>query len=74
MLNDVTVLAKKFMIEEGKMLAGYSSVKDSIYFWRTVMSNPYISEQDVDFEMQLIAKYCEQAYCELIGKKDKKEV
>ncbi len=51
MLNDVTVLAKKFMIEEGKMLAGYSSVKDSIYFWRTVMSNPYISEQDVDFEM-----------------------
>ena len=48
MLNDVTVLAKKFMIEEGKMLVGYSSAKDSIYFWRTVMSNPYISEKDVD--------------------------
>lgn len=43
MLNDVTVLAKKYMIEEGKMLVGYSSVKGSIYFWRTVMSNPYIS-------------------------------
>jgi glutamate/tyrosine decarboxylase-like PLP-dependent enzyme len=41
-LNDVTVLAKKFMIEEGKMLVGYSSTKGSIYFWRTVMSDPYI--------------------------------
>lgn len=48
MVNDVTVLAKKYMIEEGKMLAGYSSTKGSIYFWRTVMSNPYISEKDVD--------------------------
>jgi len=48
MLNDVTVLAKKYMIEEGKMLVGYSSTKDSIYLWRTVMSDPYVLESDVD--------------------------
>lgn len=53
------------MIEEGRMLVGYSSTKGSIYFWRTVMGNPYISELDVDEEMQLIAKYCEEAYSEI---------
>jgi hypothetical protein len=31
------------------MLVGYSSSKGSIYFWRTVMSNPYINESDVDY-------------------------
>ena len=65
-LNDLTVLAKKYMIDEGKMLMGYSSTKGSKYFWRTVMSNPYISEKDVDLEMELTQKYCNQAYAFLI--------
>lgn len=30
------------------MLVGYSSTKGSIYFWRTVMSNPYALTTDVD--------------------------
>ena len=68
MLNDVTVLAKKYMIEEGKMLVGYSSTKGSIYFWRTVMSDPYVLEKDVDEEMQLIGKYCELAFDEIENK------
>ena len=50
-LNDVTVLGKKFMIDEGLMLMGYSSSKGSKYFWRTVMSNPYIENKDLDYEM-----------------------
>ena len=68
MVNDVTVLAKKHMIDEGKMLVGYSSTKGSIYFWRYVMSNPYISNSDVDYEMELIKKYCEMAHEELCQK------
>ena len=61
----MTVLAKKYMIEEGKILIGYSKSKMPYYFWRTVMSNPYNSTQDVDFEMQMIGKYCEMAYSSL---------
>jgi hypothetical protein len=44
------------------MLVGYSKAQVKYYFWRTVMSNPFLSEKDVDYEMDLIAKYCEQAY------------
>lgn len=40
-LSQVTVLAKKYMIEEGKILIGYSKSKLPYYFWRTVLSNPY---------------------------------
>ena len=41
MLGKVTVLAKKFMIEEGKILIGYSKSRTPYYFWRMVCSNPY---------------------------------
>ena len=43
LLGQVTVQAKKYMIEEGKMLVGYSKSKLPHYFWRPVMSNPYLS-------------------------------
>ena len=69
MLGDVTVLAKKFMIEEGKMLVGYSTSKGSKYFWRTVMSNPYTTKEEVELEMELTAKYCQMAYEEILGQK-----
>lgn len=44
LLSKVTVLAKKFMIDEGKMLTGYSKSKLPYYFWRAVMSNPFLTE------------------------------
>jgi hypothetical protein len=65
LLSKVTVLAKKYMIDEGKIMVGYSKSKSDYYFWRTVMSNPYNSPEDIDYEMELIGKYCEQAYTEL---------
>lgn len=43
LLSKVTVLAKKFMIDEGKMLTGYSKSKLPYYFWRAVMSNPFLT-------------------------------
>ena len=43
-LGRTCVLAKKFMIREGKMLSGYSSTKGSPYFWREVMLNPFNTE------------------------------
>lgn len=46
------------MIEEGKMLVGYSKSQVKYYFWRTVMSNPFLKEKDVDYEMELTVKYC----------------
>ena len=58
MLSKVTVLAKKYMIDEGKVLVGYSSSKSSHYFWRTVTSNPFNTTEDIDFKMELIEKYC----------------
>jgi len=48
-LSQITVLAKKYMIEEGKMLVGYSKSQVKYYFWRTVMSNPFICEKDIDY-------------------------
>ncbi len=54
----MTVLAKKYMIEEGKILVGYSKSQVKYYFWRTVMSNPFLNEKHVDYEMELIAQYC----------------
>ena len=43
LLGQVTVLAKKFMIEEGRILIGYSKSKLPYYFWRPVMLNPSLS-------------------------------
>jgi len=40
------------------MLVGYSKSQVKYYFWRTVMSNPFLNEKDVDYEMDLIGKYC----------------
>ena len=47
-LSKVTVLAKKYMINEGKMLIGYSKSKLPYYFWRTVTSNPYNTPEDIE--------------------------
>ena len=68
LLSKVTVLAKKYMIDEGKLLVGYSSSKSPYYFWRTVTSNPYNTNEDMDFKMKLIGEYCEQAFKELMTK------
>lgn len=65
LLSKVTVLAKKFMIEEGKILIGYSKSKQPYYFWRTVMSNPFLTTEQADLEMDLLVKYCELAYEEI---------
>lgn len=64
-LSKITVLAKKFMIEEGKMMCGYSKSKSEYYFWRMASLNPFITNKDVEYELELIAKYCEMAYDEL---------
>jgi hypothetical protein len=48
-LSKITVLAKKFMIDEGKILIGYSKSQIKHYFWRTVMSNPFLQEKDIDY-------------------------
>lgn len=56
-LSKLTVLAKKYMIDEGKMLVGYSKSRTNYYFWRTVMNNPFIENKHVDYEMDLIGKY-----------------
>lgn len=68
MLSKITVLAKKFMIEEGKILIGYSSSKSPHYFWRTVMVDPFITFADVEYELEHIAKYCEQSYEAILQK------
>lgn len=65
MVSKVTVLAKKFMIEEGQMLVGYSKSKLPYYFWRIVMSNPFLTTQQIDQEMLLLVKYCQLAYQEI---------
>ena len=41
LVSKVTVQAKKYMMEEGKMLLGYSKSKLPYYFWRPAMSNPF---------------------------------
>jgi len=46
MLSKVTVEAKKIMISDGKMLVGYATNdKDNNYFWRNVMSNPFLTNK-----------------------------
>lgn len=57
-LSAITVLAKKYMIEDGKILIGYSKSKGPHYFWRQVMSNPHNTHEEADFEMERIAEYC----------------
>lgn len=47
------------MIDEGKILISYATNgKDSNYFWRHVMSNAFISNDDLDYEMGLLSEYC----------------
>lgn len=46
-LNKTTVLAKKIMLDEGKIMIGYSSTKGSIYFWRIVFSNPFLTREQL---------------------------
>ena len=46
------------MIEEGKVMIGYSSVKGRPYFWRIVLANPYVTEDHLLEALGLIEKYC----------------
>ena len=65
-LSRVTVEGKKVMIEGGKVLIAYATNgRDSNYFWRQVFSNPFISAEDVDYELGLLAEYCEESYAKL---------
>ena len=57
----IHVLAKKFMIEEGKVMIGYSKTKGKPYFWRLVASNPFLEDKHVEYEIEHLAKYCEMA-------------
>lgn len=65
-------MAKKFMLEEGKIIVGYSSTRGSIYFWRIVLANPYLKKEDMFEHLNLLVKYCNQAY-EVVVKEFKKE-
>ena len=63
MLSKVTVQAKKLMITDGKMLVGYATNgKDNNYFWRNVMSNPFLTNEQIDEELEMMTGYCEQAW------------
>ena len=65
-LSKINVSAKKLMIDEGKVLIGYATNgKNDNYFWRNVMSNPFINEEDVDFELDCIERYCKTAHEDL---------
>lgn len=67
-LSKVTVEGKKVMIDEGKTMTSYATNgRDSNYFWRQTMSNPFIGEEDVRYELGLIAEYCERAYNKLFN-------
>jgi len=51
------------MINDGKMLIGYATNgKDNNYFWRNVMSNPFLTSEQIDDEQEMLAGYCEQAW------------
>lgn len=55
-------MSKKLMIEEGKIMIGYSSTKGSPYFWRIVFCNPYVTEEQVLESMKMLEEYCEESY------------
>ena len=51
----MNIIAKKYMIDDGKILIGYATNgKNDNYFWRNVMSNPFITNEDVDYELDLL--------------------
>lgn len=69
-LSKMNIIAKKFMIDDGKVLIGYATNgKNDNYFWRNVMSNPFITQKDVDYELDLLEEYCSKAYDVLLGNK-----
>ena len=54
------------MIDDGKILIGYATNgNNDNYFWRNVMSNPYITNKEVDYELDLLEGYCEKGYKDL---------
>ena len=62
-LSKINIIAKKFMIDDGKVLIGYATNgRNDNYFWRNVMSNPYITNEDVDYELDLLEKYCKEGF------------
>ena len=40
------------MLDEGKIMIGYSSTKGSIYFWRIVFSNPFLTKEVMEINMR----------------------
>ena len=70
LVSKMNVLAKKYMIDDGKMMFGYSKSKTEHYFWRQVMLNPFNTYSDIDYEMEHLEKYCEQAFEELTAAKE----
>jgi hypothetical protein len=51
------------MIDKGKILISYATNGiNTNYFWRQVISNAFIGRKDADYELNLIAEYCEIAY------------
>jgi len=40
-LAKIPVIGKKIMLDDGKIMVGYSSTKGKKYFWRFVVSNPF---------------------------------
>lgn len=61
-LGKIPVMGKKFMLEEGKIMIGYSSTKGMKYFWRFVVTNPHETKEQIIEHLNLIVKYSEQAY------------
>ena len=46
----MNIIAKREMIDEGKILIGYATNgKNDNYFWRNVMSNPFIRKKEVEY-------------------------
>jgi hypothetical protein len=51
------------MINKGKIIISYATNgKDDNYFWRNVMSNPFNTHVHINYEMDLLANYCEMAF------------
>ena len=55
------------MIEEGRTMLGYSTVKGRPYFWRIVIANPYVTEEQLVEVLGLIEKYGNMSFKQIIA-------
>jgi sulfinoalanine decarboxylase len=61
-LGRLAVKAKKLMLEQGRVMVGYSELPGNPhYFWRLITNNSANSPADVEFELEQIAGLMEQA-------------